>query len=135
MPKTLRAKALETIQKLSRISAADDNGYCQCVSCKQMFHYKEMDGGHYIAKGHSSYWALREENVHPQCKGCNGFGMKYGTAANEYTKWMIDYYGRDYVDEMEAIKKRPVKIYKSEYEEMIKYWKEKIKYHEKRIGT
>ena len=52
---------------------------------------------HFIPKGSSSYWALEIENVHPQCKGCNGFGMKFGDAAQRYTLWMQDYYGRDFV--------------------------------------
>jgi len=94
-----------------------------------------MDGGHFIPKGSSSYWALKIENVHPQDKGCNGFGMKYGTAAQEYTKWMIDYYGRDFVDEMEATKKNPVKFYKRDYEDMLKDFNEQIKFHLKRVGA
>lgn len=132
--KTLRAKALETIQKLVRLKAADDNGYCTCVSCGTFGPWNEFDGGHYIPKGHSSYWALEEENIHPQCKSCNGFGMKFGTASQEYTKWMIDFYGRDFVDQMEANKKNVKKIYKSDYEEMISDWKEQIKFHLKRVG-
>jgi len=131
---TPRAKALKTLQKLVRLKAADDNGYCQCVSCGGMAYWSEMDGGHYIPKGHSSYWALREENVHPQHKHCNNWGMKYGTAAQEYTKWMVDYYGRDFVDEMEAIKRTTIKLNKKDYEGMIKDWNEQIKYHLKRIG-
>jgi len=132
--KSLKPKALIALQKLARVSAANDNGYAQCVSCGEYHNWKEMDGGHYIAKGHSSYWALREENVHPQCKACNGFGMKFGTAANEYTKWMIDYYGRDFVDEMEETKRNPVKFYKKDYEELITNWNELIKYHLNRVG-
>ena len=97
MPKTLRAKALETIQKLARISAADDNGYCKCVSCGKLDHYKNMDGGHFIPKGSSSRWALEESNVNPQCKGCNGFSMKHGSAEAQYTLWMIDWVGKDQV--------------------------------------
>jgi hypothetical protein len=68
---TPRAKALQTLQKLVRLKAADDNGYCECVTCGKIAKYTEMDGGHYIPKGHSSYWALVEENIHPQCKGCS----------------------------------------------------------------
>jgi hypothetical protein len=135
MSKTLRAQALVLIQKLARVAAADDNGYAQCVSCKMQFHYKDMDGGHFYPKGNCSYWALEKENVHPQCKGCNGFGMKYGIASQQYTLWMIDYYGRDFVDEMEAKKRNVKKIYKAEYQEMIKEFKSEIQYHEKRIGV
>ena len=51
MAETLRAKALKTLQKLSRISAADDNGYCKCVSCGKLDNYKNMDGGHFHPEG------------------------------------------------------------------------------------
>ncbi len=60
--------------------------------------------------------------------------MKHGTATQEYTKWMIDYYGRDFVDQMERDKKNVCKIYAADYREMIAEFRELIKYHEKRIG-
>ncbi len=93
-----------------------------------------MDGGHYIPKGASSYWSLRIENVHPQCKGCNGFGMRFGTAASQYTLAMVDYYGRDFVDEMETTRRDLCKIRKAEYLEMTAEWQEQINFHLKRIG-
>ena len=131
---TPKAKALITLQKLVRLKAADKNGYCQCVSCRRFFHWKDGDGGHFIPKGNSSFWALKEENVHPQCKGCNGFGMKHGTASQMYTLWMVDYYGKDFVEQMEAEKRKPIKIYKKEYQEMIDDWNKQIKEHLERIG-
>lgn len=131
---TPRSKALLAIQKLARLKAADDNGYCQCVTCDAFAHWTEMDGGHFIPKGSSSRWALEEENVHPQCKGCNGFGMKYGTAAQHYTNWMVDYYGRDFVDNMLATQKETKKLYKRDYEEMLKDWNAQIREHLDRVG-
>ena len=131
---TPRSKCLKAIQLLSRISAADDGGYCECVSCGKTGHYKEFDGGHFIPKGASSYWSLEVENVHPQCKGCNGFGMKFGSAAQSYTTWMIDTYGRDSVDNMFATKSNVKKIYKAEYVEMLKGFNELIKHHKERVG-
>ena len=134
MPETLRAKALKTLQKLSRISAADDNGYCKCVSCGKLDHYKNMDGGHFIPKGSSSRWALEESNVNPQCKGCNGFSMKHGSAEAQYTLWMIDWVGKDQVEYMLATKNDPIKFYAADYREMISDWSEQIKAHERRLG-
>ena len=131
---TLRAKALKTLQKLARIKAANGSGFAHCVSCGRVNHYKEMDGGHFISKGSSSRWALEECNVHPQCKGCNGFGMKHGSAEAQYTMWMIDYYGRDFVESMIAKKKDPVKFYTQDYRDMIADWEEQIKAHERRVG-
>ena len=135
MPKaTPRSKCLTAIQLLARISAADDNGYAKCVSCGCVHHYKDMDGGHFIPKGSSSFWALEIENVHPQCKGCNGFGMKFGNAEKEYTLWMIDTYGKDKVEEMLATKKQIKKLYKADYEDMLKEFNELIRFHEDRLG-
>ena len=133
MAKTLRAKCLEAAQKLARISAADDNGYCECVSCGIVKHWKEMDGGHFIPKGGSSYWSLDERNIHPQCKGCNGFQMKHGSAQQAYTIWMIDYYGRDFVDHMLETKSQIKKMYKKDYEDLLADLNEQIKCHEQRV--
>ena len=136
MPKkTPRTKCLDAIQLLARVAAADDSGYCECVSCGVYAPWNEMDGGHFIPKGSSSYWALEIENVHPQCKGCNGFGMKFGDAAQRYTLWMQDYYGRDFVDDMIAKKGQTRKLYKKDYETMLAEFNEQIRYHKKRIGA
>ena len=66
---TPRAKALQTLQKLVRLKAADDNGYCECVTCGKIAKYTEMDGGHYIPKGNSSYWALDRRQYTPPMQG------------------------------------------------------------------
>ena len=55
----LRQKCLKAAQKLARMSAADDDGYCSCVSCSKSLHYKQMDGGHFIPKGASSFWICK----------------------------------------------------------------------------
>ena len=132
--KTNRAKCLTAIQLLSRVSAADDNGYCSCSSCGNMYHYKEMDGGHFIPKGNCARWALEIENVHPQCKYCNAFGMKHGIAAQQYTLFMVDMYGQDFVDNMFSTKNEIKKIYKFEYVEMLAGFNVLIKHHRERIG-
>lgn len=134
MAETLRAKALKTLQKLSRISAADDNGYCKCVCCGKLEHYKNMDGGHFIPKGSSSRWALEESNVHVQCKKCNLYGMRHGSAEAQYTLFMIDWVGKDQVEHMLATKGDPIKFYAADYREMIAEWSEQIKAHERRLG-
>ena len=130
---TPRSKALQTLQKLVRLKASDNNGYCECVTCGKVSKYTEMDGGHYIPKGNSSYWSLVEENIHPQCKGCNGFDMKHGTAAHRYTLYMIDTYGRDFVEDMERRKRDERKLYKRDYMDMIATWTDQIKEHLERI--
>jgi hypothetical protein len=131
--KVLRQECLKAIQRLCRLAAADDNGNCACVSCGVVKHYSQLQGGHWLAKGSSSFWALRIENVHPQCQSCNMWGMRYGSAAQQYTLWMEDMYGRDFVDEMIATKSNPIKFYKADYEEMLEEFNEQIKHHENRL--
>jgi hypothetical protein len=131
--KVLRQECLKAIQRLCRLAAADDDGNCACVSCGCVKHYSALQGGHFLAKGSSSYWALRIENVHPQCASCNMWGMRYGSAAQEYTLWMEDMYGRDFVEEMIASKSNPIKLYKADYEEMLEEFNEQIKHHENRL--
>lgn len=78
-----------------------------------------MQGGHFIPKGSSSYWALEEDNIHPQCVGCNQFGMLHGDAAQRYTIYMQDMYGKDYVDQMLATAKDEKKYSPTDYREML----------------
>ena len=131
--KVLRQECLKAIQRLCRLAAADDDGNCACVSCGVVKHYSQLQGGHWLAKGSSSFWALRIENVHPQCASCTMWGMRYGSAAQQYTLWMEDMYGRDFVEEMIATKSNPIKLYKADYEEMLEEFNEQIKHHENRL--
>ena len=94
-----------------------------------------MDGGHFIAKGCSSFWALEEENVNPQCKGCNGFGMKHGVAAYQYQKFMVRKHGQIFVDNMIETRKHIKKHFKADYQAMLADFKERIKFHKNRIGA
>jgi|TARA_R110000824_G_scaffold20289_2_gene76724 hypothetical protein len=121
--------------------AADDEGYCQCVSCGTNKHYKDMAGGHFIPKGASSYHALRlnecEEygsNIHSQCHGCNSFGMVHGVAAQNYTLWMEDKYGKEKVEKMLADRRKLAKRYKGEMLDLIAELNEEIKSQKERLG-
>lgn len=134
--KTLRNKCLTALQLMKRLETANDEGYCECRSCGKWQQWNEMDGGHFVPKGKGGQnsWALVEENVWPQCKGCNGFQAKYGKANQLYTCWMIDHFGRDFVDEM--LQTNPVRKYsKADLEEMLFDFNEHIRFHKKRLGV
>jgi hypothetical protein len=62
------------------------------------------------------------------------WGMAHGSAAQSYTLWMQDMYGRDYVEEMIATKSTPVKRYKADYEDLLSEFNSLILHHRKRIG-
>jgi|GEM_PF-883121 len=130
-----RAEALKAAQLLARISSADDNGYCRCVTCGHTGLYNEyFDGGHFIAKGSSSYWMLDHRNIHPQCKSCNGNGMKFGNKEAVYALWMIDNYGREFVDNMQATASTIIKRSTADYDEFIAKANIEIAQHKKRIS-
>ena len=133
---TPRTNALNTLQKLVRLKAADDQGFCTCVTCGHVSQWnKGMQGGHFIAKGKggTNEWALVEENVNPQCAGCNGIKMRYGNAEAAYTLYMVDMYGREQVDLM-INRNQVVKYSKQDLLDMTADWKQQINFHLKRIG-
>ena len=134
LPK-LKNEALELIQLLVRLKASDDNGYCKCVTCDAVSLFnKGMQGGHFISRGKTK-WCLSEENVHPQCAACNGFGMKYHNKEAVYTIYMQEMYGHDFVQNMLDTQGETVKLSRFDLEDMIIDFNNQIKEHKDRIGA
>jgi len=132
-PKTvpkLKQEAATLLQKLVRMKYADDLGMCQCVTCNKVQHWKEMDGGHFVSRGHNAT-LLVEENIHPQCKQCNGF--KKGNI-DSYSLFMIDTYGLDAMRELIDSKHQPRKFTALELEDLIAEYKARIKEQEQRLA-
>ena len=125
--------AAKLLQRLTRLKASDDNGYALCVTCDKTFHYKDMDGGHFISRNHKSV-KLLEENIHSQCKGCNGFRMKDSLTVLKYRNYMVDMYGEDFVKELEQKAYETKKFTREEVADLVTYFKAEIKHHEGRIG-
>jgi hypothetical protein len=125
-------KCAELLQLLVRLKAADENGFCKCVTCDTVKHYKELQGGHFIPRGKSAT-KLLVENVHPQCRQCNAFGMKGGMAAQLYTIYMQEMYGHEFVDELISQARTVKKWVRAEVEEIAEDFKAQIKEHEKRV--
>lgn len=66
-----RKKALDRIfSKFIRLRDADENGYCRCITCGRVHHWKEMDAGHFVKRDRNQV-RFDERNVHAQCKYCN----------------------------------------------------------------
>ena len=123
-------EAAVLLQLLVRLKAADEHGMVNCVTCGARKHYKEVDGGHSISRRHVAT-KLMEEVVNPQCKQCNGFK---GGAYGEYTLYMIDTHGRDFVDWLNIEKHKPKKYYRDEIEEIKAGFRTRIKEQEDRIN-
>ena len=127
-------KAAKLLQRYVRLKSADDNGYCTCVTCGKVDHYKAMQGGHFIPRGRTIL-KLYEPNIQVQCAHCNCWGMKQAHYVLRYREWMVDYYGERRVKAMEKLAWRTApKFDRQEVIEFQKELKEKIRDEEYRIG-
>lgn len=116
-------KELDSVfSKYIRMKYAFD-GKVQCKSCGKIDDVKNMQNGHYISRQHySTRWV--EKNCHPQCVGCNIF--KNGNYP-EYSKFMIEAYGVEVIDELIALSKQVTKFSRGDLESMIEKYKLLIK--------
>ena len=93
-----------------------------CITCGAVHHWKEIQCGHFISR---IYLATRwnEQNAHPQCYSCNVLRRgNYG----EYSLFMLKMYGQAIIEELIALKRRPVKLSRSDLEEMIQTYQAKL---------
>jgi len=110
----LREEAAVLLQKLVRMKAADENGLASCVTCGKRQHYKEMDGGHFISRKWTAT-KLVEENIHPQCKGCNQYASG---RHDDYSLYMVDTYGIEMVRALNDKKRELCKQNRIELEDI-----------------
>ena len=98
-----------------RTKYASKNGIVKCVTCGKVDHYKKMHAGHYVTR---NYLATRwdERNVFPQCPGCNIWG---GGKHDEYALFLIDTFGPNILQELNAKKKELIKMKRQDYEKLI----------------
>lgn len=102
-----------------RLSNADNNGFCTCVTCKNRFHWKEIQAGHFMSRKHYSIrWD--ERNVSTQCKSCNVFrwGEQY-----KYSLYLGEKLSKQLLEESRIIRK----FTNIELEEMIADYSERVK--------
>lgn len=121
-----------SLQLLVRLKASDANGYCRCVTCGTVKHYKEMQGGHFIERGRSAT-KLLEENIHPQCRPCNAFGMQGSLTVLEYNQHMEDMYGKKFVEDLRVLARTTHKWNRAEIEIRHGEIKKEIAEHQKRV--
>jgi hypothetical protein len=121
------AVALQKVVRMKAAIAENLDGYVTCVSCGVKKHWKELDAGHYFSRGDKSV-KLMEENIHPQCKGCN-IRMSHGDTkvVTAYRRHMVDMYGEDFLDHLEALAWTPTKFNRAEIEALTKTLKAQIK--------
>ena len=91
----------------------------------QVASLKNMQGGHWIERGKQAT-KIMEENIHPQCAGCNQYGMRHRTHVREgYSKYMRDMYGDEFCDQMLIDSRKPIKYFRPDLKDMVKDLREK----------
>ena len=124
MPKKLTrsklVKKLDTVfSQWIRLSNADNNKNCICITCNKTFFWKEIQAGHFMSRKHYSIrWS--EDNVKPQCVGCNVF--KYG----EQYKFSL-FLGKDAAEVLYLKSKEIVKFTNYELEDKINDYSLRLK--------
>ena len=124
MPKKLtRSKIVKKLDAVFsqyiRLSNADKNGYCTCVTCGKKYHWKQIQAGHFMSRKHySTRWL--EDNVKPQCYGCNVMqqGQQY-----KFSKYL----GNNLAEELYNKSKEVVKFTTDELQDKITYYSEQVK--------
>jgi len=118
-------------QRLVRLANADDDGWCQCVTCGEVRQWNELDAGHYVTRFNKAT-ILDERNCWPQCKNCNQW---HGGSPALYRVFLVQKFGEEVVLELERTKFPKNHVW-NRYELAEKKYdlEQEIKVHEKRLG-
>ena len=105
-----------------RLRHASKDGIVKCFTCDKTAHYKKMHAGHFMSrKHHATRW--NEDNVQVQCVKCNLFGQGEQYAFGKLLDIRI---AEGKAEELQELSKTTVKYMRFEYEDMIKFYKEKV---------
>lgn len=115
---------LDTIfSRYVRLSAADDNGYCTCVTCGKVERWQDMDAAHFIPRQHLATRFLIM-NVNCCCFSCNR--LKHGNL-KRYELYLHTHYGPDTVRVLTDLSRTTVKYTQRELNDLVKEYKLKLK--------
>ena len=104
-----------------RLSNADNNKNCICVTCSKTIFWKEIQAGHFMSRKHYSIrWD--ERNVKPQCAACNVF--RYGEQY-KYSLYLGDNLSKQLLSDSRVIRK----FTSDELEEMVTHYSNEVKKH------
>jgi len=95
----LEKKLDRVFSEYIRLSAADDNGIVQCVTCGSFHHWREVHCGHFIPRGRKPT-RFNEMNAHVQCVRCNTF--RHGEH-DIYRLYLVNKYGKEAVEKLEHL--------------------------------
>ena len=119
----LKKKLDSLFSQYTRLRNADHLGRVKCFTCGVEKHWKEQQAGHFQSRSHhSTRWD--EVNVQVQCVKCNMFkqGEQY-----KFGMYLDQRFGEGTAEELEIRSKTIVKLNRTDYEEAIERYKQKIR--------
>ena len=119
----LKKKLDSLFSQYIRLRNADHLGRVKCFTCGVEKHWKEQQAGHFQSRSHhSTRWD--EVNVQVQCVKCNMYrqGEQY-----KFGLYLDQRFGDGTAEELEIRSKTIVKLNRTDYEEAIERYKQKIK--------
>jgi hypothetical protein len=116
------AKLDKVFSEYIRLRDSDENGYCHCISCGKIAHWKDMDCGHFINRKHMSL-RFNDVNCNAQCRLDNRFdeGNLEG-----YRRGLIIKHGPDIIDRLYAMKNVQMKFSQIEIDLLTKEYAKKV---------
>ena len=95
----------------------------KCISCGRVLSIEQADAGHFVKRSNMAT-RFNEMNVHAQCISCNRF---HDGNYEEFRKNLEDKFGVQKMAHLLQLGHCTVKYSNSDIEEMIKYYRKKIK--------
>jgi len=118
----LKGMCWKVFSEYIRRKDADEGGTNECYTCGKYAHWKELHAGHFVG-GRKNAVLFDERVVRPQCVVCNIFlAGNYAV----YTLRMLDENGRQCVDDLLALKNQTLKVTRSDLEEKIAHYRQKL---------
>ena len=89
------AQADKWFSEFIRLRDSDEFGRVTCVTCSHRGHWRDLQCGHWITRGHMAT-RYDERNCHTQCRGCNYNGGQH----LKHHMFIANTYGHSAVDEL-----------------------------------
>lgn len=110
----------DDLQKVFNQWVRESQKGSKCISCDNPY---PSDAGHYRSRGAHPELRFHPDNVHLQCRKCNGY---WGGNLIEYRKGLIKKIGVEKVEWLEG-SHEPLKLSIPEIKDLIREYREKIK--------
>lgn len=126
----LQQRLDQVFSEYIRLRDANNNGFCKCISCGDMWQWRIMQNGHYTDRRHIKT-RYDERNCHAQCFNCN-IGLRGNI--EKYKRAIISKYGVQVLEELESAKRSFEKWTVADYQEKIVYYRDQVKIIRKEKG-